>query len=371
MRGAPGGWLRDSCSPHGREAARHPRCSKRRAPGFFSACWASPVRPAQHPLCPVHFGIILGLAQISAFSAPEGVFGLDIFHHVGALLAVPRLCSGMLGGFACSSPPFPPARRGERHRHLRRHSMSAVGGPWVSGHFHAGLHPAGEQADPRLLGRGRIRRRAWAGKSLVEVLPKVGILGRIAAASMAVALWCFSRASSSTEEAPTEHPESHGKIPGKISVSFRVFCGQLPLSMSAALARLVNRPRPSRPRRVAGARHGVDGPEERRVGPAGRTGCPRHGRPPRANAKDLAAAKKNQKLPSPQIDRLTLTPQRIAQMAEGVRQSPRSRSRRRRRWSTRCAPTDSRSGKSACPSGSSASSYEARPNVTIDCAVLS
>jgi len=33
----------------------------------------------------------------------------------------------------------------------------------------------------------------WAGRSLLEVLPKVGILAGIAAGVMAVAVWCFSR----------------------------------------------------------------------------------------------------------------------------------------------------------------------------------
>ena len=33
----------------------------------------------------------------------------------------------------------------------------------------------------------------WAGRTLLEVLPKVGILAGIAAGVMAVAVWCFSR----------------------------------------------------------------------------------------------------------------------------------------------------------------------------------
>jgi ABC-2 type transport system permease protein len=33
----------------------------------------------------------------------------------------------------------------------------------------------------------------WAGRSLLEVLPKVGILAGIAAAVMVVAVWCFNR----------------------------------------------------------------------------------------------------------------------------------------------------------------------------------
>ena len=33
----------------------------------------------------------------------------------------------------------------------------------------------------------------WAGRSLLEVLPKVGILAGIAAAVRVVAVWCFNR----------------------------------------------------------------------------------------------------------------------------------------------------------------------------------
>ena len=88
-----------------------------------------------------------------------------------------------------------------------------------------------------------------------------------------------------------------------------------------------------------------------------------------ANAKDLAAAKKN-KLPSAQIDRLTLTPQRIAQMAEGVRQVAALPDPVGEELEHTMRPNGLEIRKIRVPIGVIGIIYEARPNVTIDCAVL-
>lgn len=88
-----------------------------------------------------------------------------------------------------------------------------------------------------------------------------------------------------------------------------------------------------------------------------------------ANAKDLEAAKENG-LSEPMTERLTFTPERIAKMAEGVRQvaslpdpvgeeierlqPPRGFDLRKRR----------------VPMGVIGIIYESRPNVTVDCAIL-
>jgi glutamate-5-semialdehyde dehydrogenase len=88
-----------------------------------------------------------------------------------------------------------------------------------------------------------------------------------------------------------------------------------------------------------------------------------------ANTRDLAAARKN-KLTAAQIDRLTLTPQRIAQMAEGVRQVAALPDPVGEELERAVRPNGLEIRKIRVPIGVIGIIYEARPNVTIDCAVL-
>jgi len=88
-----------------------------------------------------------------------------------------------------------------------------------------------------------------------------------------------------------------------------------------------------------------------------------------ANANDLAAAKENG-LTGAQIDRLTLNPKRIAQMAEGVRQVAALPDPVGEELERTTRPNGLEIRKIRVPIGVIGIIYEARPNVTIDCAVL-
>jgi glutamate-5-semialdehyde dehydrogenase len=88
-----------------------------------------------------------------------------------------------------------------------------------------------------------------------------------------------------------------------------------------------------------------------------------------ANAKDLAAAKEHN-LTGAQIDRLTLDAQRIAQMAEGVRQVAALPDPVGEELERTVRPNGLEIRKIRVPIGVIGIIYEARPNVTIDCAVL-
>jgi glutamate-5-semialdehyde dehydrogenase len=88
-----------------------------------------------------------------------------------------------------------------------------------------------------------------------------------------------------------------------------------------------------------------------------------------ANALDLAAAREAA-LPSAQIDRLTLTPARLEHLAEAVRQVaalPDPVGACLEDWTR---PNGIRIRKRRVPIGVIGIIYEARPNVTIDCAIL-
>jgi glutamate-5-semialdehyde dehydrogenase len=88
-----------------------------------------------------------------------------------------------------------------------------------------------------------------------------------------------------------------------------------------------------------------------------------------ANARDLAAAKEHD-LTAAQIDRLTLDAKRIAQMAEGVRQVAALPDPVGEELEHTVRPNGLAIRKLRVPIGVIGIIYEARPNVTIDCAVL-
>ena len=88
-----------------------------------------------------------------------------------------------------------------------------------------------------------------------------------------------------------------------------------------------------------------------------------------ANQKDLDAAEANG-LTSAQIDRLTLTPERLDQLAESVRQVAKLPDPVGAALETTTRPNGLVIEKRRVPIGVIGIIYEARPNVTIDCAIL-
>lgn len=88
-----------------------------------------------------------------------------------------------------------------------------------------------------------------------------------------------------------------------------------------------------------------------------------------ANLQDLAAARENG-LAAAQIDRLTLTPARLAQLAESVRQVAALPDPVGELLEETTRPNGLVLRKIRVPIGVIGIVYEARPNVTIDCAVL-
>ena len=88
-----------------------------------------------------------------------------------------------------------------------------------------------------------------------------------------------------------------------------------------------------------------------------------------ANARDIAAAREHN-LTRAQIDRLTLDPRRIAQMAEGVRQVAALPDPVGEELDRTVRPNGLEIRRIRVPIGVIGIIYEARPNVTIDCASL-
>jgi ABC-2 type transport system permease protein len=163
--------------------------------GVFQRLLSCPVRPA-HILCARFiFGVILGLVQITVlFCAGRVFFGLDIFHHLGGLLAVSLAAAAACAAFGMLIAAISPsAAAASGIATFVVISMSAVGGAW----FPVSIMPAYIQHVSKMTivywsveGFADV---LWEGRTLLEVLPKVGILAGIATGVMLVAVTCFNR----------------------------------------------------------------------------------------------------------------------------------------------------------------------------------
>lgn len=165
-----------------------------RASGVFQRLLSSPVRPAHILWARFLFGLILGLAQISAlFLAGRLFFGLDIFAHAGALLAVAIAAAAACSAFGmliAALAPSAPAAQGLST--LLVISMSAVGGAWFPVTFMPSYIQAVSKCTLVYWSVEGFTDVLWAGQPLLAVLPKIGILLLIAAVVLAAALWRFS-----------------------------------------------------------------------------------------------------------------------------------------------------------------------------------
>jgi ABC-2 type transport system permease protein len=163
--------------------------------GVFQRLMSCPVRPAHILWARFLFGVILGLVQITAlFCAGRVFFGLDIFGHAGALLAVSLAAAAACSAFGMLIAAIAPsAAAANGMATFVVISMSAVGGAW----FPVSFMPDYIQRISKLtLVYWSVEGFAdvlWAGRSMIEVLPKVGILAGIAAGVMLVAVWRFNR----------------------------------------------------------------------------------------------------------------------------------------------------------------------------------
>jgi ABC-2 type transport system permease protein len=163
--------------------------------GVFQRLLASPVRPKHILWSRFYFGVILGLVQISAlFLAGRLFFGLEIFSHAVALFAVAlsaaAACSafGMLIAAVSSN-----ASAANGLATFVVISMSAVGGAWFPTSFMPDYIQTVSKLTLVYWSVEGFTDVLWAGRSFIEVLPKVGILTGMAAVVMLVSVWRFNR----------------------------------------------------------------------------------------------------------------------------------------------------------------------------------
>jgi ABC-2 type transport system permease protein len=163
--------------------------------GVFQRLLSCPVRPGHILWARFLFGIILGLAQIAVlFCAGRLFFGLDIFHHLGGLFAVSLTAAAACSAFGMLIAAIAPnAAAASGIATFVVLSMSAVGGAWVPVSFMPGYIQHLSKVTIVYWSVEGFADVLWEGRTVIEVLPKVGILAGIAAGVMLVAVWRFNR----------------------------------------------------------------------------------------------------------------------------------------------------------------------------------
>jgi len=163
--------------------------------GIFQRVLSAPVRLSHILWARFLFGVALATLQLIAlFLAGKVLFGIELFSH-----AVPLLVLIVSVGAACTAFGMLLAAVSSSHEmamglaNLIVLVMCAVGGAW----FPVSMMPAFIQHFSKLTivywAVEGFTSVLWAGQSLMEILPTIGILVGVAVVVMAVATVCFKR----------------------------------------------------------------------------------------------------------------------------------------------------------------------------------
>ena len=166
-----------------------------KATGIYQRLLSAPVTPAHILWARFLFGTLLGIVQISAlFIAGRIFFQLEIFNHFGALVAVTVAAAAACSGFGLLIAAISPSADAARGlATLLVISMSAVGGAWFPVSFMPSYIQSFSKATIVYWSVEGLTDVLWAGHSLIELLPKIGILAAFAAGFMGVSVWIFNR----------------------------------------------------------------------------------------------------------------------------------------------------------------------------------
>jgi len=163
--------------------------------GVFQRVLSTPVTRAQLLWSRFLYGVLFGLGQLMAlFFAGHLLYGVDVFGHLGNLIlvcaSVAAACTGF-GMLLSAVTRSPDAARSLAT--LLVITMSACGGAW----FPISLMPDFMQHIAHFTivywaieGFGAV---LWAGNSLVQLLPILGVLLGTTAVVMTIAIWRFNR----------------------------------------------------------------------------------------------------------------------------------------------------------------------------------
>ncbi len=202
----------------------------------------------------------------------------------------------------------------------------------------------------------------WARATLAELLPTLGYISLITAVVMGISVWRFNRGRISSD--------GGGPAAPRISLPRRALWAMVrgfPVAedLSSLVTAIAVRARAASLSLAVAPAHARNAALETLADRIERSHIPLI----EANRRDLASAAANQ-LTAAEIDRLTLTPDRLDQLAESVREVVALPDPLGEVLEERVRPNGLILRKVRVPIGVIGVIYEARPNVTIDCAVL-
>lgn len=163
--------------------------------GLYLRLLAAPVRRSDILISKFCWGVLIGLVQlITLFLAGQLMFGINIVGHLPNLvvlsLAAAAACTAF-GMLLSAIAPTPQAASGLATFLILM--MSAVGGAWFPISFMPEFIQTVAKFTIVYWSMEGFAQVLWAGDSLVEILPTLGILTGIAAGVMAVAVWRFNK----------------------------------------------------------------------------------------------------------------------------------------------------------------------------------
>ena len=165
--------------------------------GVFQRILSAPVTRAQLLWSRFLYGVILGLIQLMAmFIAGRFMYGIDVFGHLGNLIAVSLFAAAACSSFGMLIAALAPnAMAASGLSTLVVMVMSATGGAW----FPMSLMPEFMQKIGKFTlvywSMEGFLQVLWAERTFVELLPILGILGGITLAVMTVAIWRLNKKS--------------------------------------------------------------------------------------------------------------------------------------------------------------------------------
>lgn len=163
--------------------------------GIFQRLLASPVRRSHILWSKYIFNVLMGLVQLTVlFLAGQILFGIEVTSHLPSLLVV-ALCASIactaFGMLLSAIAPNPAAASGLATFLIL--TMSAIGGAW----FPTSFMPEFIQAVSKLTlvywSMEGFLAVLWAQKSLLEILPILGVLLGMAAVVNVYSVWRFNR----------------------------------------------------------------------------------------------------------------------------------------------------------------------------------
>jgi ABC-2 type transport system permease protein len=168
---------------------------RERDAGIFQRLLASPVTRAQILLSKFVYGVSIGIVQLLVlFFAGRILFGIEVEKHLGLLILVCGFAAAACTSFGMLLAAISPnAESASGMATFLILLMSALGGAW----FPISLMPEFIQQLSKLTlvfwSMEGFSAVLWAGQSLQQILPILGILGGITAVVMSVAIWLFNR----------------------------------------------------------------------------------------------------------------------------------------------------------------------------------